>query len=890
VHGVRPIQESEGLEVTDVDVTATDRTEQPAAGLSSEDARRRLAEQGPNKIAEAKGPSPVRRFLANFVQPLALLLWAAAGLGLLADEPQLSVAIVLVIVINAIFSFMEEYRAERSIDALQDMLPVQVHVRRDGEEVEIPSEEVVRGDVLVLEPGDRIAADADLLTATELRVDESTLTGESVPVEPDEHVYAGTYVTGGTAEALVTATGMDTRFGRIAALSQETKRDRSPLEFELDRVTNIVAALAVSIGAVFFVVAGLSGMNLHDRFVFAIGVTVSIVPNGMLPTVTLSLALATQRMARRKALVRRLSSVETLGETTVICTDKTGTLTENKMTVQRLWTPAEAYEVEGIGYEPFGRFRAQGSVVDPAQVELLRAGLLCNDARLLHADDGWSIVGDPTEGALVVLAEKGGLRHEQEAARAPRLFELPFSSERKRMTSVHLAGEERVAYTKGAAEVILPRTTLSAEARAAAAQAGAAMEHDALRVLALARRVLPEDAGQDADVIEHDLEFLGLVGMIDPPRPEVPDAIAQCAKAGIRIIMVTGDSPHTAEAVARRIGLVGEAVHVITGPELAKLDDEELRRRLAERDVIFARIDPEQKLRLSTVLRDGGEVVAMTGDGVNDAPALKNADIGIAMGRGGTEVAKEAAELVLIDDNFASVVAAVEEGRAVYDNMRRCIGYHFSSNIGELAAFLVWGISGGAVPLPLVVMQVLAIDLGTNQLPAMALGAERAEPGTMSRPPRPRSEHLLNGSVGRRIMLAFGPLESLAALGSFLFAYMLAGWHPWEALAGSGSLYVEATTMTFAGIVMAQVGAAMAWRTDRESVFSIGLFSNRLLLIGIATEVAMVGLLSYVPGLQQIFHTGALSGREWLLLLIWPPLIFGAEEARKALVRRRAPR
>jgi P-type Ca2+ transporter type 2C len=378
--------------------------------------------------------------------------------------------------------------------------------------------------------------------------------------------------------------------------------------------------------------------------------------------------------------------------------------------------------------------------------------------------------------------------------------------------------------------------------------------------------------------------------MIDPPRPEVPDAIVQCAKAGIRIIMVTGDSPHTAEAVARRIGLVGDEVHVITGPELAKLHDEELRRRLAERDVIFARIDPEQKLRLSTVLRDEGEVVAMTGDGVNDAPALKNADIGIAMGRGGTEVAKEAAELILIDDNFASVVAAVEEGRAVYDNMRRFIGYHFSSNIGELAAFLVWGISGGAVPLPLVVMQVLAIDLGTNQLPAMALGAERAEPGTMSRPPRPRSEHLLNGSVGRRIMLAFGPLESLAALGSFLFAYMLAGWHKWDALAGSGSLYVEATTMTFAGIVMAQVGAAMAWRTDRESVFSIGLFSNRLLLIGIATEVAMVGLLSYVPGLQQIFHTGALSGREWLLLLIWPPLIFGAEEARKALVRRRAPR
>jgi magnesium-transporting ATPase (P-type) len=367
----------------------------------------------------------------------------------------------------------------------------------------------------------------------------------------------------------------------------------------------------------------------------------------------------------------------------------------------------------------------------------------------------------------------------------------------------------------------------------------------------------------------------------------VPDAIRRCADAGIRIIMVTGDSPRTAEAIGRSVGLVGGDVHVITGPELARLDDETLGRRLGERDVIFARIDPEQKLRLSSVLRADGEVVAMTGDGVNDAPALKNADIGIAMGRGGTEVAKQAAELVLIDDNFASIVAAVEEGRAVYDNMRRFIGYHFSSNIGELSAFLLWGVSGGAVPLPLVVMQVLAIDLGTNQLPAMALGAERAEPGTMSRAPRPRSEHLLNWEVGKRIVFAFGPLEAVAALGSFLLAYVLAGWHPWETLAGSGNLYREATTMTFAGIVMAQVGAAMAWRTDRESVFSIGLFSNRLLMIGIAAEVAMVALLSYTPGLQQIFHTAPLSGWEWLLLLVWPPLIFALEELRKTVLRRR---
>ena len=861
-----------------------------APGLSSEEAARRLATAGPNAIVEAKGPSHVRQSLANFVQFFALLLWAAAVLALAAGIPELSAAIVAVIVINAVFSYVQERRAEQAVAALRRMLPLRVRVRRDGEPVEIPNEEVVPGDVLLLSPGDRVAADADLLAARDLRVDESTLTGESSPVAPDEHVFAGTYVTAGMAEAVVTATGMGTRFGRIAALAQETRRARSPLERELGRVTRFVALLAVSIGALFFVVAGLAGMDLNDRFVFAIGVTVALVPEGLLPTVTLSLALATQRMAGRHALVRRLSSVETLGETTVICTDKTGTLTENEMTVQRVWTPAGEVAVEGTGYEPFGRFRVDGHVIDPAPLgELFRAGLLCNDTRLLHGQEGWSVLGDPTEGALVVLAEKGGLRHEQEAAGAPRLFELPFSSERKRMTTVHLVGEERIAYVKGAAEVLLPRTRLTDEEQVAASAAEAAMERDALRVLALARRVLPADAGDDADEIERDLEFLGLVGMIDPPRPEVPDAVRRCRKAGIRIVMVTGDSGRTAEAIAARIGLLDGDAHVITGAELAALDDGELRRRFAERDVIFARIDPEQKLRLARLLRDDGEIVAMTGDGVNDAPALKHADIGIAMGRSGTEVAKEAADLILIDDNFASIVAAVEEGRAVYDNIRRFAGYHFCSNVGELVPFLVWGISGGAVPLPLVVMQVLAIDLGTDQLPAIALGTERPEPGMMARPPRPRTERLLNRPVLTRVFGWIGPLEGLAAITSFLFAFWLGGWRPWEPLADSGTLYEQATTMTMAGIVMAQVGAGLGWRTNRRSLLAVGVFSNRLLLVGIAVEVAMIALLAYIPALGDVFHTSALGAWEWLLLLVWPPLILGAEELRKAIARRRAP-
>ena len=865
-------------------------TAQPMAGLSAQEAARRLGEFGPNAIEEAKGPSPVRRFLANLVQLLALLLWAGAGLALIAGLPELTVAIVVVIVINAVFSYAQERRAEQAVAALRRMLPLRVRVRRDGAAIEIDGEEVVPGDRLLLAPGDRVAADAELVAVSDLRVDESALTGESAAVAPDEHVFAGTYVTAGAAEAVVTATGAATRFGRIAQLAQQTRRERSPLEHELDRVTRLVALLAVAIGALFFTIAGSAGMELTDRFVFAIGVTVALVPEGLLPTVTLSLALATQRMARRNALVRRLSSVETLGETTVICTDKTGTLTENEMTVQRVWTPGRGLlTVEGAGYEPFGRFLADDAVVDPAPLaEVLRAGLLCNDARLVHGPDGWSVLGDPTEAALVVLAEKGGLRHEQEAARAPRLLELPFSSERRRMTTVQLVDGGRIAYVKGAAEVILPRTTAMADERGEAAAVAAAMEHDALRVLALARRVLPAAGADDAQAVERDLELLGLVGMIDPPRPAVPDAVRRCREAGIRIIMVTGDSGRTAEAIARRIGLVEGDVHVITGAELAALDDAELRRRLAERHAIFARIEPEQKLRLAQLLRADGEVVAMTGDGVNDAPALKHADIGIAMGRGGSDVAKEAADLILIDDNFASVVAAVEEGRAVYDNIRRFAGYHFCSNIGELTPFVVWGISGGAVPLPLVVMQVLAIDLMTDQLPAIALGTERAEPGTMTRPPRSRGEHLLDRSVAGRVFGWIGPLEGLAAMACFLFTYWLAGWRPGDPLADSGTLYLQATTMTLGGIVMAQVGAGLAWRTNRLSVRSVGLWSNRLLLAGIGVEVALIALLAYTPGIDDIFHTSDLGVWHWLFLLLWPPLVLGAEEARKAVTRRAA--
>ena len=859
-----------------------------ASGLTHEQAAARLAEVGRNVLAEPKRPSSVRRFAANLVHLFALLLWLGAALALLGGLPQLTAAIVVVILVNAVFAFVQESRAERASEALRRVLPRTARVRRDGEEHEISAEELVPGDVVILAPGDRISADAEIVSRHELRVDNSTLTGESRPVAPDRLVYAGTHVARGRAEAVVVATGMATEFGKIAELTQRAEEKPSPLELELRRVTRLVAAVSFGLGSLFFVVAGFLGMGLEERFVFAIGVTVANVPEGLLPTVTLSLALGTQRMAKRNALVRRLSSVETLGETTVICTDKTGTLTENEMTVERVWSPEHGwFEVEGAGYEPFGRFHQNGRVADPRPLrELLRCALLCNDARLTTGPAGVEIVGDPTEGALVVVAEKGGLRHEHEAARRPRVAEIPFDSDRKRMSTIHLVGEHRLAYVKGAAEVLVPRTTLPPDEQAAVLAAAAEMERSALRVLAFARRVLP-DGDEEPDDLERELEFLGLAGMLDPPRPEVSEAIARCRAAGIRVLMVTGDSGYTAEAVARRIGLVQDAAHVIGPADLDALDDEALRDRLAERDVIFARISAEQKLRLARVLRAAGEIVAMTGDGVNDAPALKEADIGVAMGRSGTDVARETADMVLLDDNFASIVAAIEEGRAVYANIRRFAAYHFCSNVGELVPFLAWGVSGGAIPLPLTVMQVLAIDLGTDMLPAIALGTERAEPGTMTRPPRPRGERLLSRRVLARVYGFVGLLEGIGAMTSFFIGFLLGGWRPPSALPDAGTAYYQATTMTQTAIVMGQVGAGQAMRTESRSVFSIGLLSNRFLLVGIAFELALAVALVYVPGLNRAFHQAPIPIWWWLPLIVWAPIVFFAEEARKAIVRRR---
>ena len=865
-----------------------------APGLTTAQARERLARFGPNVLAQAEGTPWWRAFAQNLVHLFALLLWAGAVLAAVGGLPQLAIAIVVVILVNAVFSFAQEHRAERAVEALGRVLPQRARVRRDGRPQEIDAQGLVPGDLMLLAAGERISADATVQSAVELRVDMSTLTGESRPVgrhatngtvgvgfEAPDRVFAGTHVFSGTAEAVVTATGMATELGRIAGLTQSAPRRPSPLELEMRRVTRVVALLSMLIGVTFFALAGALGMPLTDRFLFAIGVIVANVPEGLLPTVTLSLALATQRMARRNAIVRRLSSVETLGCTTVICTDKTGTLTTNEMTVRRLWTPGGTLELEGVGYRPDTRLATPGDAVR----ELARAGALCNDATLEEVDGTWRVIGDPTEGALLTLAHKAGIDPMLEAHRYPRRGEVPFDSRRKRMTTVHDTPSGLTAYVKGAPALVVARTALAEEARTRALAAADRLARDGLRVLALARR--PVDRGAAvSEALESELELLGLVGMQDPPRPEVAAAVRSCRGAGIRVLMVTGDHGITAEAIARRIGLVAGSARIVQGDDIDAMDDAALVGALAEPDALVARVTPEQKLRIAAALHGAGEIVAMTGDGVNDAPALRTADIGVAMGRGGTDVAREAADMVLTDDNFASIAAAVEEGRAVYDNIRRFAQYHFSSNVAELLAFLSWGLSGGTIPLPLVVMQVLAIDLGTDLLPAIALGTERPEPGVMQRPPRPRSERLLNRRTLGRVYGFVGLIVGVAGMAAFFAGYLLAGWRPGEPLPDAGGVYVQATAMTYAGIVAGQVGAGFAFRTARESLRRVGAFSNRFLLVGIAFEVALLLAILNLGPLQEVFHTRALDPLAWPLLLGVPFVVVAAEEARKAAFRR----
>ncbi len=801
-------------------------------GLSQTEADVRLKKYGVNALREVKGKPLYLKLLANFIHPMAILLWIGGIVALIAKMPQLSIAVWLVILINGAFSFWQEFQAEKATEALRKLLPSFVRVMRDGQEQRIEAEKLVPGDVVWLSEGDRISADCRLVQAAELRVDQSTLTGESnavnktdMPVkgnglahnEIPNLVFAGTNVAAGSAKCVVVSTGMATEFGKIANLTQTVGNELSPLQKEMDSVTKIVTIFALVVGVVFFGMAlAFAHISFAESFIFALGMIVAFVPEGLLPTVTLALAMGTQRMAKRHALIKKLSAVETLGCTSVICTDKTGTLTQNEMTVSDLWIGSGSYKISGIGYEPKGKITPNTQSPSARQpslrirdsssqdlVQLLRAASLCNNARVLSPNGDssrWTILGDPTEAALKVAAMKGGLDLEVEDRSFPRWREIPFDSRRKRMSTIHsIERGERVAFVKGAPKEILElcsriwcngvEIALDDTIRAEIIGANDGFARSGLRVLAVARSFLSGDVRQlNAENVERDLVFLGLMAMMDPPRPEVAEAVKKCNHAGIRVIMITGDYGLTAESIARKTGIVKtERPRIVTGIDLDKMDDDALQNALQE-EVIFARVAPEHKLRVVSALKSGGQIVAVTGDGVNDAPALKKADIGVAMGLGGTDVAKEAADMILTDDNFASIVNAVEEGRAVYSNIKKFTSYIFTSNTPEAIPFIIFAFSGGLIPPALNVMHILAVDLGTDLVPALGLGAEPPEPGTMDHPPRSLERTCYHPPhVGQGIPLS-GTGSSRSDHGCLLF-FILDQWfcRPMDQSAGKGT-------------------------------------------------------------------------------------------------------
>jgi potassium/sodium efflux P-type ATPase len=887
-------------------------------GLTTDEAAARLSRIGANEIPRPSGPSLAQEVVAQLFHFFALMLWAAAVLAFVAGMPQLGIAIVVVILVNGAFSFAQEYRAERAVRALAALLPDIALVRRDGRLRHLAAADLVPGDLVILREGDRISADARVVRSDELKVDMSTLTGESKPVgreptppadapsdplEASDLVFAGTFVTSGSGIAAVAATGAQTRLGQISQLTARVVRRPTPLRIQLNRAVRVIAGLAVGTGVTLFGVAFALGMTPRDGFLFSIGVIVALVPEGLLPTLSLSLAMSATRMAHRGALVRRLDAVETLGSTSVVCTDKKGTVTSNQMTVSSVILPGRTYTLTGSGYEPSGTILTDDRPLDEdrsAEIRpLLHVAALCGDARLEEADGLWHCVGDPTEGALLVLALKGRVAREEEERSAPRLREFPFESERQRMSTIHVlpSGEYEVL-TKGSPEVILDscmsirfpdgtRPLGGQEERDVFAEVDA-LAAQGLRVLALARRAIEGELPEHSREAESEMEFLGLVGMSDPVRPEVPAAVERCRRAGIRLVMITGDHQATASSVARAAGLPTN--RVVLGSELPATD-EGIGALLGSEDAVLARVAPEQKLQIARALQARGEVVAMTGDGVNDAPALRQADIGVATGKVGTDVAREAADIVLLDDNFAHIVEAVEEGRAAYDNIKRFLTYHLTDNVAELAPFVLWALSGGRVPLLISVLQVLALDIGTDLLPALALGAERPEPDVMDRPPRSKRARLLDRPVLGRAFAFLGPIEAVVSLAMApVGAALFFGW-PSGPFPDSGVGLATVSTMVFAAIVLMQMVNAFECRSTPASLLTIGPLSNRLLVWAVGVELLALMALVYVPVLSDALGQHPLDRAQWLPIVSAPLILFAAEEARKAVVRRgRSPR
>jgi sodium/potassium-transporting ATPase subunit alpha len=868
------------------------------AGLSLAEAATRGREFGPNRI-ERLAPTPLAvRFLRQFTHLFAMLLWVAALLALVADRwmpgqgmATLAAAIVAVIVINGAFSFWQEYRAEETMTALQRLLPHQVRTRRDGATVVIASEDVVPGDVIFLAAGDDVPADCRLVEGFGVRVSNATVTGEARPVSRDVRpsadtdplrsrnvLLAGTSVTSGEATALVFATGMHTAFGRIAHLTQTTIDAPSPLQKEITALSRVLAALAITIGVAVFVIGRFIGLPISVSVVFAIGIIVANVPEGLLPTVTLAMALAARRMAKRHTLVRHLPSVETLGCASIICTDKTGTLTQNRMEIQSLFVDGRFVEPQAAATAPFAASHRR----------LFQCAACCHDLRSGGHSGHAESIGDPMELALARMASKAL----GDATVFDRLDEIPFESERKRLVTVHRVAGDTVAFVKGAPETVLSRTNwidvdggavaFPPGQREAFGEAAATMADRGLRVLALAYRVLP--AAYVLAESEQDLVVTALVGFEDPPRPEVPDAVRRCREAGIKIVMATGDHPHTAVAVAREIGLVrGAAPTLLTGDDLCRMSDTQLQLALDAPEIVCARVTADQKLRIVTAFQRKRHIVAVTGDGVNDAPALRAADIGVAMGMSGTDVAREASDLVLLDDNFASIVNAVEEGRAVFENIRKFLTYILTSNVPELVPYLAFAFA--RVPLALTVIQILAVDLGTDMVPALGLGAESPDSLVMQRPPRSRQDRLLTPGVLLRAYLFLGAFQAMAAMVAFFFVLAGTGWHWGQELSMSDLQYRQATTACLTSIVLMQVVNVHLCRSRRTSIFSRPLFGNRLITAGIVAEAGLILAIDYTALGNALFGTAAIGYEAWIVVVPFAATMLALDEARKAFVR-----
>lgn len=881
----------------------------PAKGLSLKEAGQRLEQHGLNELTEGKTISPVTLFLNQFKDFMVLVLMGATLISGLLGEFMDAITIIAIIIMNGILGFIQEFRAERSLRALKELSAPHAKVLRDGAVEVVPAKELVPGDVVMLEAGDRIPADIRWLETNSVYVEESALTGESVPVNKNVQALAGrevplgdqknlsfmgTLVTMGTARAVVVRTGMDTEMGKIAGLIESTEEMETPLQHRLEQLGKILIILALAL-TVLVVVAGiLHGQPVYAMFLAGVSLAVAAIPEGLPAIVTIALALGVQRMIKRKAIVRKLPSVETLGCASVICSDKTGTLTQNKMTVTHLWTGGRLLEVTGEGYEPRGEIKMNGKPADVRRDQtlrrLLQVAALCNNAELFQEgsaqkgkkgkdeeEGAWSIKGDPTEGALVVLSAKAGLTPTSLEGLYRRVAEFPFDSERKRMSVVleHQGG--KLVFAKGAPDVLLDQCSyilwedkvvpFTATLRQKAMAANEGMAKSALRVLGFAyREVKPSERCETCEAAETNLVFVGLSGMIDPPRKEVRDAIVKCKKAGIKTVMITGDHQTTAEAIARQLGMLPSNGLVLNGSQLASMSDDQLDDRV-EDIYVYARVSPEHKLRIVKSLQKKGHVVAMTGDGVNDAPAIKAADIGISMGINGTDVSKEASALILSDDNFATIVAAIEEGRGIYENIRKFIRYLLASNVGEILTMFLAMMMG--MPLPLIPIQILWVNLVTDGLPAMALGVDQAEKDLMQHKPRAAKENIFARRMGWKI-ISRGIVIGVCTLGAF-----------WITLKtgpdGDAAALMKAQTVAFATLVLAQLIHVFDCRSSR-SIFHRNPLQNKYLVLAVLSSLILMLAVMYVAPLQPIFKTVNLGVQEWILSLVAagiPTFFFG---------------